>query len=952
MTNSLEIPVRFDKKLKQDSKINFLIAETIWRFSPIIKQNNLEFFPEYTDHGFLHINKALEIANKIIPEETFEKINTLDIGTLILSIFFHDIGMHFTYDLFIGLISGKYKDDIDKTIDNKSWSTLWQEYLTEAKLWSAKKIRSLFNSNFEIKQPPKNRGEATENHRKFIGEFLRRYHHRISYETCIFGFPQINGGTLEFPHGLDYNFKKLTGLIARSHCMALWDVVRYIENEFGRDQIRTPYDIHAIYIMIVLRISDYLDIDRTRANTPILKFKKINSSISQLEWDKHNVVDHIKMEYQDDPESIYIYINKITESKIYLAIDELLNGMQKELDTCWAVLGKVYGNYENLKLKFRRVHSNMENKDIFLKDIKFIPERIKFDSNSDILKLLVEPLYGKNPAYGIRELLQNSVDACIEKEKILLNDYQPKVIITISEDEKYLIIQDNGIGMNKDTLINYFLVAGASFRNSDAWKKDYVENDKSTIPRSGKFGVGVFASFLLGDKIYVKTTKYNYKLKYTFNANIETDQIQVLKIKCDCKESGTEIKIKLYQYVIKELKKQYENFNLDDVNWYNWYFANKPKCIINTPKKWEKYENHNKLKVSLYEDNLEDYWRSIKPEGYYRVDWTYEELSSNSKFFYNGIAIQNNYDVYNLKRYRFPENFIKPIVSIVDNDGNLPLNLDRNGISDNKLPFETELVNDIYKDIIARLLTYKNMSKLDDNSLIIRDINLRHPAINTTYIFDIFSSDNFLLTKKGFNILHDYNIQKLHINHINKIWINGDTKKITDTELLSKIDQIVVSRENVSSIQGIKRSIDNYNPVNLGRSYDITNVRVFIKKRSYDYVFDPSKKRIGSGFKNSIIIEGKTDNWYCIVHGNVPKTKLSIEDFERNDEDINLFVEYYYKVVPDNIYDQYDNSNMFENMIKKYIDDEICIPYDINVRSEKYKIAFKELQNHIEKFRE
>lgn len=176
------------------------------------------------------------------------------------------------------------------------------------------------------------------------------------------------------------------------------------------------------------------------------------------------------MEYQDDPESIYVYVNEITQSKIYLSIRDLLKNMQNELDTCWAVLGKVYGAYENLKLSFRRIHSNIDNKEVFLKYINFIPERVKFDSNPDILKLLIEPLYGKNPAYGIRELLQNSIDACIEKERVYCDKYEPKVIITISDDQEYIIVEDNGIGMNKDILINYFLVAGASFRNSDVWK--------------------------------------------------------------------------------------------------------------------------------------------------------------------------------------------------------------------------------------------------------------------------------------------------------------------------------------------------------------------------------------------------------------------------------------------------------------------------------------------------
>lgn len=514
--NSLIIPERFREALERDLEWDSIVKEVIRIFSPIIKENRLEFFPEHTDHGFLHINKTLEIANKIISNETFNKLNILDISLIILSIFLHDLGMHFTYESFIELINGKFKNNVDTSIDNKTWSNLWDEYLVEAKLWSAKKIKAIFNDDLRINQPPIKKGEATENDKKFIGEFLRRHHPRLAYEICLFGFPKADGTIMEFSSCLDNKLKKLLGFIARSHGMNLWDVFKFIENEFGREQIRAPKNVHAIYIMAVLRISDYFDMDKTRANTPILKYKKLNSSISELEWAKHDRIDYVAMEYQDDPESIFVFVNEITESKIYLAIDSMLTEMQKELDTCWAVLGKVYGAYENLKLTFRRIHSNMENKDIFLKNVNFVPERIRFDSNPDILKLLVHPLYGKNPAYGVRELLQNAIDACIEKEKVLIDKDELKIVITITEDGNWLIIEDNGIGMNKDILINYFLVAGASFRNSDKWKKSYFKDNKSIIPRSGRFGVGVFASFLLGElnctKVFVRNLKINMRI--------------------------------------------------------------------------------------------------------------------------------------------------------------------------------------------------------------------------------------------------------------------------------------------------------------------------------------------------------------------------------------------------------------------------------------------------------
>ena len=939
----IKIPKRFEEKLETDPDYNSIVREIIRRFSPIIKENKLEFFPEYTDHGFLHINKTLEIANRIIPSESFDKLNTVDISMIILSIFLHDLGMHITYEFFIELIHGKFKKSIDTRIDNKTWDTLWDEYFAEAKLWSVKKLHAIFNDEIEIKQPPVKRGDATENDKKFIGEFLRRNHPRLAYEICVFGFLQTDGNRMEFSSDLDNKLKMLLGFIARSHGMNLWDVFQYIEDEFGRAQIRAPKNVHAIYIMVILRISDYLDMDKSRANTPILKFKRINSIISELEWKKHNSIDYVAMEYQDDPESIYVYVNEITESKLYLSIRGLLENMQNELDTCWAVLGKVYGAYENLQLSFRRIHSNINNKEVFLKYINFIPERVKFDSNPDILKLLIEPLYGRNPAYGIRELLQNAVDACIEKEKVVSDKYEPKVIITISDDQDYIIVEDNGIGMNKDILINYFLVAGASFRNSDVWKKTYCQDNKSTIPRSGRFGVGVFASFLLGNEILVETSRMGEEIEYKFEANVDTDQIEVLKTIVDRNKSGTKIKIKLDKTIIEELKRQYES-NRHEIKWNNWYFSDKPKLIVNVPPKWEKCPMVDEVIVSLYNEDIESYWKSIRPEGYYRVDWTYK---MQNKLICNGIIIPGKYRTYVFKKYRFPDDFLLPTVSIVDSDANLPLNLDRNGISDNKLPFETELVKDIYSDIIANLLMAEGISELQDEQLIIKETKFLHPAIRKRdYKFHALESADLILTKKGFNLCHYYSLERLDIKLVNKIWVNSDTREIKDKELISKIDQLIVSKEKVSSIQDFRQCIDCNFPVNLGQAYDLSNIRAFIKKENFNYIFAKGKNRMRSGFEANMNIESESDNWYCIVYGDVPSSKLSIEYFERNSDDVNLYVEYYYDT-SQNSQDYYDETTLFEDIMAKYFAEDIHIPYDINIRVDKFNTALKELKKYL-----
>ena len=106
--------------------------------------------------------------------------------------------------------------------------------------------------------------------------------------------------------------------------------------------------------------------------------------------------------------------------------------------------------------------------------------------------------------------MQNAVDACNARKYIAESrgeEYFPLVKIDIAEDAAnktcIMKITDNGIGMDEDILLNYFLKAGSSFRKSTIWQKTFLDDEgHAQVQRSGKFGIGVLAAFLLGVKIH------------------------------------------------------------------------------------------------------------------------------------------------------------------------------------------------------------------------------------------------------------------------------------------------------------------------------------------------------------------------------------------------------------------------------------------------------------------
>src|SRR6202451_1072876 len=101
-----------------------------------------------------------------------------------------------------------------------------------------------------------------------------------------------------------------------------------------------------------------------------------------------------------------------------------------------------------------------------------------------------------------------------------------------------LTVSDRGTGMTEEIIVNYFLKAGGSFRRSLAWKKEFESEEgtsrghsKSRVLRSGRFGVGVLAAFLIGDELEVSTRHLNDAADngLTFTATIDTETIELMR---------------------------------------------------------------------------------------------------------------------------------------------------------------------------------------------------------------------------------------------------------------------------------------------------------------------------------------------------------------------------------------------------------------------------------------
>ena len=88
--------------------------------------------------------------------------------------------------------------------------------------------------------------------------------------------------------------------------------------------------------------------------------------------------------------------------------------------------------------------------------------RIKLDR---VLEVLCSQIYD-SPLALLRENVQNAYDAILMRNHVDKSDmYKPRIDITIGEKE--LIINDNGIGMNSESLKKNFWTAGSSGKNNN-----------------------------------------------------------------------------------------------------------------------------------------------------------------------------------------------------------------------------------------------------------------------------------------------------------------------------------------------------------------------------------------------------------------------------------------------------------------------------------------------------
>ncbi len=137
----------------------------------------------------------------------------------------------------------------------------------------------------------------------------------------------------------------------------------------------------------------------------------------------------------------------------------------------------------------------------------------KFEAEvSQVLSLVINSLYSNKEIF-LRELVSNSSDAidkarfrAISEKDLLGEDTSFHVRLIPDEANKTLTIEDNGVGMSKEELVeNLGTIAHSGSKAFVEQLKAAAEASDQDVDLIGQFGVGFYSSFLVADKVEVIT---------------------------------------------------------------------------------------------------------------------------------------------------------------------------------------------------------------------------------------------------------------------------------------------------------------------------------------------------------------------------------------------------------------------------------------------------------------
>lgn len=477
-----------DKDTEVITLVDNAVSYAFQRTKTIIKHMG-----EFTLHDGDHLFRVLNLMEKLLTEPVIKNLSSPELMLLVLTAFFHDIGMSPDEK---NVLAWKKVWDIEPKFADIEEEQIYNEF---KRFYSARPEQNEIIDRL-ILQGKNTEADTIKSY--LITEYIRQTHADRAREIIE---KDWNGKILFRDTDLTVEFAQ----ICFSHNEDALTLLELDKNFLCGSNNFACLPL----IGIILRLSDILDFDAKRTPPVLYSHLYVRHPISITEWNKHRAVEAWEINTE-----LIQFNAKCKHPAIEASIHAFCNMIDQELSICNNIANSLNdfnkGKSREIYLKFPfkvnrekiRTETDIRNKP------KYIYRDTQFNlSKRQVIDLLMgTKLYG-NPEVALRELLQNSIDACLlreAQEKKWGNAYHPEITVKYYIEDKDIIleIEDNGTGMDQYIIDKYYSKVGSSFYKSTDFYNLKSESNADFTPTS-RFGIGILSCFMVADTLIVDTKR-------------------------------------------------------------------------------------------------------------------------------------------------------------------------------------------------------------------------------------------------------------------------------------------------------------------------------------------------------------------------------------------------------------------------------------------------------------
>ncbi|MDA3964905.1 ATP-binding protein [Enterococcus thailandicus] len=335
-------------------------------------------------------------------------------------------------------------------------------------------------------------------------EYIRSNHHIFSEKNCKLLVSKIESYFDKFTaNKLCEDLSK----IVVGHGIDFTKVRKYsLRSNYSSGNFANPF-----FITVLLRLGDIIHFSADRAPDSLLSSKLIHDPVSLIHWKvKQEDINFWLNTFDEKGNREISYSAYFTEPKLYYFFQDYMNWIDMEISN-YNIFFNILEKDSNLS-KYAHIYDmklaeKVNRREVIHDEESFIPvENLKFVLNQNkILDLLMSVGLYKDKYLCLRELYQNAMDACkCAMAGGLIKNGIIEFGIETDNNGRYLYCLDNGMGMTKEIIENYFLNIGNSYYKSREFYELKAKWGKSTSNTS-QFGVGILSCFMIGNEIEVVT---------------------------------------------------------------------------------------------------------------------------------------------------------------------------------------------------------------------------------------------------------------------------------------------------------------------------------------------------------------------------------------------------------------------------------------------------------------